>query len=243
MAHSTINESSPMPPLSYRKAFLEHLEKSKRSNWEGKEFYKPGDIITWLDANTLDESYSNVVGLVAAVYKGEGFLPRMRELQSPSYLLVFATLLHPDVNCGHLIHVFQQCNLSDSRLDLQDLSSFYDSILKDMKAERPQPPLPGAYAEQDYTAVIRAFDKTRWAFCPATLDLYMGTSFPCASYVLPFLQGDVVNRKGGTANVHHYKIQVDLVESEGLKRALESSGHKDPKFGWVSLSAIASHTA
>jgi hypothetical protein len=63
----------------------------------------------------------------------------------------------------------------------------------------------------------------------------MDTNFPSGPCILPFFHGVVINKKGGTANVRHYKIQEDVVESKELKKALESSKHKDPTFGWVRL--------
>jgi len=67
----------------------------------------------------------------------------------------------------------------------------------------------------------------------------MDTLFPPGPYILPFLDEEVVNKKGGTANVLHYKIEENLVESKELKKALESSMHLDPKFGWVCLFLLA----
>jgi hypothetical protein len=217
---------------TYREAFLRELKRVERRNWEDRIFYLPSDIRVWMNAKTPGEAYSNVVRLVSSVYDGDGF-PKISADQCTQYLLVFAALLHPDVNCGNLIHIFTQCNLEDNFLSLPDATNIYNSIVKDLEEERPL--LPSNYKQYDYRAVIRAFDEVRWAFCPATLHLHMNTSFPSGPCILPFFHGEVVNKKGGTANVHHYKIQEDLVESEELKKALAFSRHRDPNFGWVYL--------
>jgi hypothetical protein len=224
-----INESRA-GAQSPREAFLHHLEQVGRLNWEKKIFYLPSDIRAWMNSTSQGETFTNVVRLVSSFYDGNGF-PKTTANDCTKHLLVLAVLLHPDVNCGPLIDIFVRCNLSDDYLSLADPSSYYDDILEDLTKE--QPLLPESYTQYDYKAVTRAFDKTRWAFCPARLNLHMNTTFPSGPCILPFLHGVVINKKGGTANVRHYKIQEDIVESETLKAALASSRHKDPAFGWV----------
>jgi len=175
------------------------------------------------------ETYSNVVRLVSAIYP-EGFA-KITADQSSKCLLVFAVLLHPDVNCGNLIHIFKPCVTSDFFLSHPDMSTVYNDIVKDLEAERPL--LPDNYEHNDYRSVTRVFDQVRWAFCPATLDFQMNSSFPYGPQILPFCHGQVINKKGGTANVHYYKIREDLVVSDKLKEAIALSRHKYPEFGWV----------
>jgi hypothetical protein len=228
-----MSEPRSAPQSPYREAFLRHLEQKQRRNWEDKIFYLPSDIRAWMNKKSPGETVTNVVRLVSSFYDGDGF-PKITADKCAKHQLVLAVLLHPDVNCGHLIDIFVRCNISDNYLFLYaDSQSRYDSIVEDLTKERPL--LPRSYTQYDYKAVIDAFDKVRWAFCPASLELHMDTNFPSGPYILPFLHGVVINKKGGTANVRHYKIQEDVVESKELKKALESSKHNDPSFGWVRL--------
>lgn len=226
----TSPRSGPSPPFDkIYKDFLTYLERVERRNWEDKSFYNPSDIIRWMGTKTSGEKYPNLVKLVSAVYKDDNF-PDISADQIEGYQLVFAVLLHPDVNCGNLIHIFRRCNISDKNFDIFSSSNLYKHVVQDLKAQHPA--LPSNHTHHDYEAVIRAFDQKRWAFCPAQLELHINTTF-YGPRILPFLRGEVICKKGGTANLHHYKIHEDLVVCEKLKRALAFSRHKDPKFGWV----------
>lgn len=228
-----MSEPRSDPQSPYREAFLRHLQQKERRNWEDKIFYLPSDIRAWMNKKSPGETVTNVVRLVSSFYDGDGF-PKITADKCTKHQLVLAVLLHPDVNCGHLIDIFVRCNLSDNYLLLYaDPKSRYNSIVEDLTKERPL--LPRGYTQYDYKAVIDAFDEVRWAFCPASLELHMDTDFPSGPCILPFIHGVVINKKGGTANVRHYKIQEDVVESKELKKALESSKHKDPIFGSVRL--------
>jgi hypothetical protein len=186
-----------------------------------------------MNTTSSGETFTNVVRLVSSFYdSGDGF-PKITADKCTKHLLVLAALLHPEVNCGHLIHIFVQYNLSDEYLFYADPTILYDPIIQELTEERPL--LPSNFKEYDYRAVTRAFDKVRWAFCPASLTLHMNSTFTSGPWILPFSCGEVINQKGGTANVRHYKIQEDLVESEELKKALASSKHEDPIIGWVCL--------
>jgi len=227
-----MGEPRPVPQPQLQEDFQRHLEQIERHNWEDKIFYPPRDIRTWMNTKSPGETATNVVRLVSFFYNsGDGF-PKITADQCTDYLLVLAALLHPEVNCGHLIHIFVQYTLSDESL-FYDPTSLYDSIVQELTDERPL--LPSNFTQYDYKAVTGAFDKVRWAFCPARLTLHMNTTFTSGPWILPFFYGEVINKKGGTANVRHYKIQDDLVESKDLKKALASSRHKDPTKGWVCL--------
>jgi hypothetical protein len=227
-----MGEPRPVPQPHLREDFLRHLEQIERRNWEDRIFYLPRDIRAWMYIKSPGETVTNVVRLVSSFYdSGDGF-PKITADRCTEYLLVLAALLHPEVNCGHLIHIFVQYTLSDESL-FYDPTSLYDSIVQELTDERPL--LPSNFAQYDYKAVTGAFDKVRWAFCPARLALHMNTTFTSGPWILPFFYGEVINKKGGTANVRHYKIQDDLVESEELKKALASSKHEDPTHGLVCL--------
>lgn len=152
------------------------------------------------------------------------------QLHNNNSLLVFAVLLHSDVYCGHLIHVFAQNNFSDKILDSPDLSDYNNNIEGDLSEEKPR--LPDKYQVNDYQAVLSAFDTIRWEFSPAQIELLMKTTFLRGFSILLFCFEEVINKKGGTASVYHYKIQEDLLSTK-LRDALAHSRHEDTTFGWV----------
>lgn len=218
------------------KSFRLYLESVERVNWQGKKFYRPGDVEAWMKDKPQGQTYSNDVGLVSYVYGGDGF-----ERISPGNsqcLLVFAALLHPDVNRGDLIHNFSSCGLTDNALQMSNIQDRYNHIIRASASD--QPPRPSQDGPRDIRDAIAAFDRIRWAFCPAKLKFHLHTSFyePC---ILPFFYEKVINTKGGTANVYHYKIQEDLIDCKELKEALESSKHNDPKLGSCYEFAVKSY--
>lgn len=212
-----------------------------RFNYEDKEFYHPEDIKNWMLDVPENRAPSNSARLLYKVYcdnLGLDFQP-IHDKQIHGHLLVFAILMHPDLDCGHMIHMFKK-HIHDANLDVPDLSGTYRHIIADLVREGIS--LPKRFQDEGFEAVIRKFDRLRWAFSPALLDLNMDQAFPQGSCILPFCYSKRINEKGGTASVQMYGIQEDLVVSKPLRDALHSSLKRDPKFGPVRCYAAGAWT-
>lgn len=230
--------SSSSGDFNARADFGQFLEQIKRHNFEGKRFYHQPQVKEWMCREALGNvsSLSNVDRLLAEVYAADTnhFQPTYaRQLQDN--LIVFAILLHPDVQCGDSIHVFRK-HITDVNLHIQDLSRVYDDIVKELEFE--EKPLPRRWKTQDYRAITDAFERQRWAFNPVPLQLGMDASIPHALSILPFCFKRLINDKGGTAGVYQYKIQHDLVSDPSLQEALQDSLVEDDEFGKVSNRAV-----
>lgn len=230
-----------MPYENARVEFNNYLkqENIRRFNYEGKEFYRPEDIKKWMRQAPTGLSRSNAARLLYEVYEHHELIQPTEETQINGHLLVFAILAHPNLECGHMIHIFRK-HIGDAHLGILDLSRIYHDVTADLSRDGTS--LPKRYRNEGFAAVTSAFDRLRWAFSPAPLDLNMDQSFPQGSCILPFCYSKHINAKGGTASVQMYGMQEDLVVSKGLREALHSSRKKDPKFGWVRRHAAQADT-
>lgn len=191
--------------------FADYLEDRdvKRTNFEGKVFYRPEKIKAWISKNAGI--------LLNAIYATE--IPPILANQVTNHHLVLAILVHPDMGCGHMISSFQRV-ISDGDLS-GDISKSGEELLADLESHRTK--LPVQFKVTGYKGVTDAFDEIRWRFCPISLSLGMDKSYPHGLSILPFCHRDVVINKGGTSEVHSYKIQAELVESEELRKVLQPS--------------------
>ncbi|KAF4816258.1 hypothetical protein CGCSCA5_v006553 [Colletotrichum siamense] len=108
--------------------------------------------------------------------------------------------------------------MTDSHLGFHNLSHLYTDIEQALKEDKVT--LPKRYTSSGYAGVTRDFERQRWAFHPALNVLDMVEVGIEGKSILPFFGCEIIN-EGGTAEVHHHKIHVDLVESDNLRQILE----------------------
>ncbi|KAI8170895.1 hypothetical protein K4K49_006423 [Colletotrichum sp. SAR 10_70] len=121
------------------------------------------------------------------------------------------------MECGHMLHIFRN-SIGDSHLGFHNLSHLYTDIEQALKEDKVT--LPKRYKSAGYAGVTRDFERQRWAFHPALNVLDMVEVGIEGKSILPFFGCEIIN-EGGTAEVHHHKIHVDLVESDNLRQILE----------------------
>ncbi|KAI8273262.1 hypothetical protein K4K56_002154 [Colletotrichum sp. SAR 10_98] len=107
---------------------------------------------------------------------------------------------------------------TDSHLGFHNLSHLYTDIEQALNEDKVT--LPKRYTSAGYAGVTRDFERQRWAFHPALNVLDMVEVGIEGKSILPFFGCEIIN-EGGTAEVHHHKIHVDLVESDNLRQILE----------------------
>lgn len=218
------------PGLSACREYHDHLRKIQRRNFEGKIFYHEPHVTSWMLHKGPNTSYSNVERLVHEVYANERIpFPPWAEKK---HLPLLSVLLHEEIQCGHMVHVFQKQSSHDFHLGLEDLNNYYERTLRDLESLGLKHP-PGM-GLSDCTEVINTFDRVRWSFSPVSLNLNMSFTVTNASAILPFCYRELINDKGGTASVCVYGIQQDLVEDDDLRQALEPSKIWKEDFGSVS---------
>ncbi|KAL2278790.1 hypothetical protein FJTKL_14133 [Diaporthe vaccinii] len=230
------NRAESPPRLSARYHYQEHLQRIQRRNFEGKVFYHQPHVTSWMLEKAANTGFSNAERLVMEVYAHDRdtFPPRLGE-----NLLVFSVLLHEEIQCGHMVHIFQRELPMSYHLQLEDLSKAYERILHDLETSHPQ--LPSKTGLSNYIEVIQTFEKLRWSFVPVQLHLNMNYTISHASAVLPFCYREVINDKGGTASVCLHGIQQDLVEDSALRKALEPSRNLNKEYGICYNLAVKSY--
>ncbi|KAF4932675.1 putative serine/threonine-protein kinase MPS1-like protein [Colletotrichum fructicola] len=202
-------------------------EKVCRKNFEKRPFYFPKDITTWLRRSAGKGTFNNGSRLFSAIYKDKAVyrksFPPMNEVEKNP--LVFAILCQ--MKCGHMVHVFSK-SIDDSHLAFPNLTTTYVDIERVLREEEAV--LPERYSKTGYKGVIDEFEAQRWAFYPAMDVLRMGEVNIEEKSILPFFYSAPIN-VGGTAHVHHFKVDVDLVEHPELRAALEPSRKTDTAIG------------
>ncbi|KAF5503624.1 putative serine/threonine-protein kinase MPS1-like protein [Colletotrichum fructicola] len=126
-----------------------------------------------------------------------------------------------------MVHVFSK-SIDDSHLAFPNLTTTYVDIERVLREEEAV--LPERYSKTGYKGVIDEFEAQRWAFYPAMDVLRMGEVNIEEKSILPFFYSAPIN-VGGTAHVHHFKVDVDLVEHPELRAALEPSRKTDTAIG------------
>ncbi|KAI8237573.1 hypothetical protein K4K54_012215 [Colletotrichum sp. SAR 10_86] len=121
------------------------------------------------------------------------------------------------MECGHMLHIFRN-SIADNHLGFHNLSHLYTDIEQALKEDKVT--LPNRYKTTGYTGVTTDFERQRWSFHPALNVLDMAEAGIEGKSILPFFDREIIN-EGGTAEVHHHKIHVDLVESDNLRQILE----------------------
>jgi len=223
--------SSQPPTPQIVVAFQDLLEKCRRYNWKGQEFYHPNDIRRWMRSRDTPDALSNGGKLLRTTFECAQPNKPFEEINSEHIsgsLIVFATLLSIDYKCGWLVIEFRRHHIDDAALHLEHLFHSGHDLLHTLNKHII-----------DHTRsinIIERFEEERWKFAPASFTFDMDVQFNGDQCILPFCFRDIVNIKGGTANIHRYKIQSDLLD-EDFKDAIAKSRHNYGKFGEVWASA------
>lgn len=222
--------------LSACRRFHDHLQKIQRRNFEGELFYPRPHINSWMLEQTPNTGSSNVETLVQELYANDQtpFPPQIED----KYFPLFSILLHDEIQCGHMFHIFRKQLSEDYHPGLEDMSTYYRRILSDLETSHLQ--VSSKWGLSNYSEVIKAFDRVRWSFFTVRLSLNMSFTVSHAAAILPFCYRKVINDKGGTACVCLYGIQQDLVEDSQMRKALEPSKQENSENGIVSLVLILS---
>lgn len=225
------------PGLSVCRQFHSYLRKIQRRNFEGRLFYPPPYITAWLQEKAPSSSSSNVERLIQEVYADEQtpFPPQVEG----EYFPLFSILLHEEIQCGHMFHIFRKELSRKYHLGLEDMSKYYQRIVSELETSRLR--VPSTCGLSNYSEVIAAFDRIRWHIVTVRLTLKMEFTVAHASGVLPFCYRKVINDKGGTASVCLYGIERDFVEDPDLREALEPSKKENSQHGTVSSGPSPSH--
>lgn len=195
-------------------AFLSSIE---RRNWERKVFYNPNQVREWMLKCDSPQSANNATKLLAANTSNDFDQIRAEQLQD--YMLVFATLVHPEVRLGRYMLSFMRLRFHDKALEHDHIN--YETLRR----------LPPDHRPDD--ASLEAFEKWRWAFVPVNIELHMDHYLPIERVILPFCRRDpVAYKQGGTSTVNCFTIQEDLL-SPNVKERIEHSRHFDKEFRWV----------
>lgn len=182
-----------------------------------------------MEEKAPDMDSSNLDRLVQEVYANEQtpFPPRVEEI----FLPLFSILLHEEIQCGHMFHIFRKELSQGYHLGLENMSTYYQRILSDLETSRLK--VPSRWGPSNYSEVIKAFDRLRWSFGTVSVDLNMSFTVSHACAVLPFCYRKAINDKGGTASVCLYGLHQDLVEDKNLREILEPSRVKTAETGIV----------
>ncbi|KAM7201206.1 hypothetical protein V8F20_004952 [Naviculisporaceae sp. PSN 640] len=209
-------------------AFDARLEKCKRINYRKQFFYHVDAIKTWMLKASGRNNVPNSAKLLHAVSNPNAFAATgPNEIKNA--LILFAILLKLD--CGHLIHIFQQ-HFHDDSLDSTIPTAILTQELEESNLEYPGD-------------ILQQFDEERWAFCPARIEhMHNHTkSFYGGHWILPFCAREPIN-EGGTAHVDRVLLQEDLVPDDvEFKKELEGFEYIDKKYGRCYQFAIKSFRA
>ncbi|KAK2764155.1 protein kinase domain protein [Colletotrichum kahawae] len=209
-------------PNDIHTEFLYYLQSDgiRRTNFEGKDFYFPRQISRWLLQKGSNATSSRAARLFSAIYDNREsstgkFFPALKDRDVERDPILFAILVQ--MECGHMLHIFRN-SIGDNHLGFHNLSHLYTDIEQALKEDKVT--LPNRYTGLGYAGVTADFERQRWAFHPALNVLEMVEAGIEGKSILPFFDREIIN-EGGTAEVHHHKIHVDLVESENLRQILE----------------------
>lgn len=219
-----------------QQVFLDFLSRRdiRRRNWEGKAYYYPPDIERWMSHDVAGNGQTNAMSLLLQIYSKPFYtnlsFPRKLPVNNiKNHPLLFAILVQ--MGCGHMIRDFATFIRDDGLADVTPHQ--YNRITQSLREGTSI--LPEKYKKEGFESVIKEFDSRRWRFCPAMKILQMAEEHIEENHILPLFSSEVINEKGGTANVQHFKIQEDLLGDSRLKQVLKRSDDADPEFGKVSL--------
>ncbi|KAK7977786.1 hypothetical protein PG988_005276 [Apiospora saccharicola] len=203
-----------------------------------KSFYNTAGIVCWMRLKTGQSEQTNAVALLNAALdsirhmRNEPGRPKAGGLDKGDRhcYIVFAILLYLDF--GHLIHTFQRFGITDGALQNQRLPDL-DGLKEELQSYVP-----------DADTLISKFDDARFMFQHVPIDLNM--SMVCSDrgrgrWISPYCKRQLINNKGGTAQVWQVSMQ-DKILSPGLKKRLGRSEFDDPEFGKCYSMALKTFT-
>lgn len=212
-----------MTHLQYDAAINDFKEKLKEYTLEakcGRSYVLVEQLTKWLKSKRPETNTTQASNLLSATYSRRQpqhqFLPitpRQLETDEECRLIIFSILLKLEL--GHLIHYFQRWGRFDTHLPI-DLQ-----LLK--------PKFKGLMSRCDADKLLTSFEEAQWSFCPARFKLDMGREFD-RNEVIPICGKEMINAKGGTAQLWQIKIQEEFVGPD-LRDVAQSAKFVDKKFG------------
>ena len=220
LAECTIN--TPEPPIAC-----------------GRSYVRISKLVDWLQSEdtVLFRNYKTTRATILlgyAYHNWKGHLPMSREkLFDGEYrcIIVFSILLK--LGWGHLIHLFRNHQLVDSKLPIYDLVHLKQTLVM-MKEQSELPDDVPANPDE----IAEAFDMAQYRFKPAVFQL---EEFPTYNrkWIIPIHTKEKINEKGGTATLWQIEVLAEFVDDK-LKDVVESSlyNNEEDTLGPVSYTCI-----
>ncbi|KAK8038980.1 hypothetical protein PG993_007391 [Apiospora rasikravindrae] len=192
-----------------------------------KAFYHTDEIVRWMLFKDGRSGQTNLAALLAAAMDSVHHMRDQPGRLKSSDLgkgdrrcyVVFAILLNLD--CGSLIHTFQRFGITDGSLANERLPNL-DALKEGLQG-----------AVSDVNRLLSNFDDTRFMFQHVVMDLNTSAVYSDRQrgrWISPFCRRQLVNDKGGTAQVWQVSVQEQFVSPE-LKERLGRSEFEDYQFG------------
>ncbi|KAK8862219.1 hypothetical protein PGQ11_008454 [Apiospora arundinis] len=205
-----------------------------------KDFYHTSEIVKWMRQKNGKTGLTNLSALLSAAQDSGHHLRNqpgrlkasdLEKIGRESYI-VFAILLNLD--CGFLIRTFQRFGITDGNLSNEGLSNL-DTLKEDLQQS----------SVSDVNKLLNMFDDMRFMFQHVVMDLNTPTVYSDrrrGRWISPFCRRQLINNKGGTAQVWQVSVQ-DRFLSTGLKERLKRSEYNDPVYGKCYSMALKTFTS
>ncbi|KAI0888745.1 uncharacterized protein GGS22DRAFT_196622 [Annulohypoxylon maeteangense] len=228
--------ASRRPPQTTLHIFHDNLaNKWKSKAYCGREYYRSHEIVKWMLRQDTTERATNAGLLLTEVYHKSGsvHVPSSWKISDGDCrcLIVFAILL--ELDCGHLIDLFQRYNITDKRLPTREIP---DTMLYENDLRKG--------GIQDTKQFWRSFLDKMWLYYPCVLDYSMRNAFldpGRGRWIMPFAKRQAVNMKGGTAQVWEVAVQESLVPRK-LAMEVGRSEYEDAELGKCYVFALKTFT-
>ena len=209
---SKLNAGLEVLPICHLHNFPCHCE---------DQFIRTASLYRWMEHKEDDESKTNVERLLEEVNAIPVLFPDSILKGEKRCVLVFSILLKQDR--GNLIYIFQSAGIIDEHLGVSHYKlSGLEEKLKDKKIS-------------DFDTIINRFERQKWEYCPARLELDMNKTFE-DRLRLPFCERKKVNNKGGETIDFQVIVQEEFL-SDKFKKSL-GIPFKTQKFGPVSTTDL-----
>ena len=192
----------------------------------GRSYVRVARLKTWLRGrNEPHHHMTQIACLLHTAYRNDpiGWSVESDRCASEESccLLVFSILLL--LNKSNLIHVFQRNNIMDYHLP---------KPLRELEFA-----LQGAGVDNPRELAV-AFNEKQWSFCPVNFDLHLSREYRQEEIILPICRKEVINVKGGTAQLYQIDVREDFIGPRLRKAAARSRynyavGDQPPD--WVSI--------